>query len=455
MADVVSLSREGELALITIHNPPVNALSRSVAEGIITAVHEASSDGSIQAVILIGSGRTFVAGADLREFQQMTSGRIEAKVGLYPLMLALEDCPVPVVCAIHGNALGGGLELALACHYRVAVASAQLGQPEVKLGLIPGAGGTQRLPRLAGVAKALDMVVYGNPVGAPEALSGGIVDYVVPGDLMQGALTWTKDLLASGSGLRKTRECNTRLGDENAGELLFEVARREAEMRMPGRIAPLKAVEAVRAATRLPFAGGCEKEEELFMECLFSDQSRALIHVFFAEREVAKMTASDRASFEAASRFISRRCVREIQSLVEDGVSVGQIEGALGEFGMREDWAAAADSSSAGPGVENHASLERGAIQDRILYALINEGAFLLEQGLVAKAAHVDILCIRDLGFPDYRGGPMWHADSVGLGAACRRIRAFRDQYGERWDPAPLLERLAARGQSFAEHDSG
>ena len=455
MPELVSLSKEGNLALIRINNPPVNALSSGVPDGVIAAIREAAADPSADAIILIGSGRTFIAGADIREFQQMTSGRKEAKVGLYPLMLALEDCPKPVVCAIHGNALGGGLEVAIACHYRVAVASAQLGQPEVRLGLIPGAGGTQRLPRLAGVAKALEMVVHGDPIGAPEALHNGIIDHLVPGDLLQGALAWTRDLLAKGRAPRKTRELSSNLGDNTVNGPLFAAAQLDAERRAPGRLAPLKAIEAVEAATRLLFEDGCKREEKLFMECLFSDQSKALIHVFFAEREVARIPEAAKAACDAASRQLSERCRHEVRCLIGDGASAGEIEATLREFGMPGDWAVAAGSSSAGAGPRGPLPVEREEILERVLYALINEGARILEQGPPPRSAHIDVLCIRDCGFPAYRGGPMWCADNIGLGTVYRRICSFRERHGERWAPAPLLERLAGGGQSFAEHDAG
>src|ERR1700723_2648647 len=175
MNSLVKVSKENDIAIITIDNPPVNALSPGVPEGIASAIEEINNDDSVKAAVLIGGGRTFVAGADIKEFGKMTSGKPRG-AGLLPLLLKMEDSSKPVIVAIHGTAFGGGLELAMAGHYRVAVASAQVGQPEVKLGLIPGAAGTQRLPRLAGVAKAVEMCMTGNPVKADEALKFGIID---------------------------------------------------------------------------------------------------------------------------------------------------------------------------------------------------------------------------------------------------------------------------------------
>src|SRR5713101_6019893 len=185
MSELVSYSKTGDVGVITINNPPVNALSPGVPEGILAAVKAAEKDDSLRGIVLIGGGRTFIAGADIKEFGKITSGQKKRDVGLQPMLQALEDCPKPVVCAIHGTAFGGGLETAMACHYRVAVPSAQVGQPEVKLGLIPGAGGTQRLPRLAGAGKAAEMCASGEPVGAADALRHGIVDRLIEGDLLQ------------------------------------------------------------------------------------------------------------------------------------------------------------------------------------------------------------------------------------------------------------------------------
>lgn len=454
MSELVFLSREENLAVIHINNPPVNVLSSGVSDGIAAALRTSIADHSVDAIILLGTGKTFIAGADIREFQRMTSGEKEAKVGLYPLMLALEDCPKPVVCAIHGNALGGGLEVALACHYRVAVSTARVGQPEVKLGLIPGAGGTQRLPRLAGVPKALGMIVRGDPISATDALESGIIDRIVPGDLPDGALAWTRDLLAKGLGPRKTRELAGRLGGGTADRQLFDAARDDAQRCAPGQLAPLKAIEAVEAAARLPFDQGCRKEEALFMECLFSDQSRALIHVFFAERNFARIPEGDKTLCDAASQRLRERGLREAQSLAEEGVGVGEMIQALREFGIRGDWTVPPPSTSTGAVSRKQTPIGRQEMIDRMVYALVNEGAYMLGEGPL-RSAHIDILCIRDCGFPAYRGGPMWYADSQGLQTVLVRLRSFQERFGARWAVAPVLESLATSGKSFADYATG
>ena len=288
MSNLVRLSRDkdNDIAIITIDNPPVNALSPGVPEGIANAIEEINNDPSVKAAVLIGAGRTFVAGADIKEFGKMTSGKSRG-AGLLPLLLGIENCRKPVVMAIHGAALGGGLELAMAGHYRVASSDAQVGQPEVKLGLIPGAAGTQRLPRLVGVAKSLEMCTDGKPVAAAEAFRLGIIDRLIEGDLFAGAVAFARGV--AGKPIPRTRERVEKLGtvEENAG--IISAAREQVRKKQRGLQAPLAAVDAVEAATKLSFEEGCEVERRLFTECLFSDQSKALIHVFLGEREVAKI----------------------------------------------------------------------------------------------------------------------------------------------------------------------
>jgi 3-hydroxyacyl-CoA dehydrogenase len=287
MSDLVQFTKHDGIAVITINNPPVNALSPGVPEGILDAIEKIDKDESVRAAVLIGGGRTFVAGADINEFGKMTSGKNQRAAGMLPMLLRIEDCRKPVVVAIHGTAFGGGLELAMAGHYRVAVASAQVGQPEVKLGIIPGAGGTQRLPRLAGVAAAVEMCVGGKPVSAEQALKYGIIDELIEGDLLTGALAFAREI--AGKPAPKTRERNAKLETPEQSAAVFAAARETTRKKQPGMTAPLAAIEAVEAAVNLPFDKGCEVEQRLFAECLFSDQSKALIHVFFGEREVAKI----------------------------------------------------------------------------------------------------------------------------------------------------------------------
>src|SRR3984957_16262002 len=286
MSDLVQLTKQDDIAVITINNPPANELRPGVPEGISEALDQIEKDDTVKAAVLIGGGRTFVAGADIKEFGKMTAGK-KRGAGLLPLLLKIEDSTKPIIVAIHGTAFGGGLELAMAGHYRVALASAQVGQPEVKLGIIPGAAGTQRLPRLAGVAKAVEMCTTGNPVKADEALKFGIIDKIIDADLLTGAIAFARDV--AGKPAPKTRERDGKLGDTAENIAVFASARDIAATKQRGLRAPLAAIDAIEAATTMPFAEGCQLEQRLFIECLFSDQSKSLIHVFFSEREVTKI----------------------------------------------------------------------------------------------------------------------------------------------------------------------
>jgi 3-hydroxyacyl-CoA dehydrogenase len=699
MSDLVQVTKNGEIAVITINNPPVNALSPGVPEGIADAIEQIGKDPGVKAAVLIGGGRTFVAGADIKEFGKMTSGKTQRGAGLLPLLLRIEDSSKPVVMAIHGTAFGGGLELAMSGHYRVASPDAQVGQPEVKLGIIPGAAGTQRLPRLAGVAKAVEMCVDGKPVKAQDALKCGIVDRLIDGDLLTGAVAFAREI--AGKLAPKTRERNDKLGTSEQNAPIFAAARETARTKQRGMMAPLAAIDAVEAATKLPFAEGCEKERQLFIECLFSDQSKALIHVFFGEREVAKIPdipketplipvnkaavvgagtmgggiamvfanagipvllkdadqpALDRgmaniqknyassvkrgrftqqfvddclkriqptlsfdgfedadmvieAVFEgmalkkqvfaeldrvckpgailasntstlnideiasatsrpesvigthffspanvmrlleivrgkATSKEVIATCMqlskklgkvgvlvgncrgfvgnrmfgpyrREAQFLVEEGASVEAVDKALVDYGMAmgplatgdlagldvgwrirkeyrhlekpgirqplaEDqlcemgrygqktsagWYKYDENRRAAPDPEVSELIRKWTtaagipqrqipaeeIADRCIYALVNEGARILEEGYALRSVDIDIIYLNGYGFPAYRGGPMWYADTVGLKKVYDRICEFQKQHGEIWEPAPLLKQLAEQGKTFAD----
>ncbi len=285
MSNLVRISRDNDVAILTIDNPPVNALSPGVREGIWATIDETNGDPAVKAAVVIGGGRTFVAGADIKEFGKMTSGG--PRRSLLPLLLHIEDSGKPVVMAIHGTAFGGGLELAMAGHYRVASPTAQLGQPEVNLGIIPGAAGTQRLPRLVGVAKAVEMCAGGKPVSAREAVALGLIDRLIDGDLLAGAVVFAREIADKPA--PKTRARAEKLGTAAENAAIFAAARDAAGKKQRGLKAPLAAIDAVQAATKLSFEEGCQAEAKLFTECLFSDQSKALIHVFFGEREVAKI----------------------------------------------------------------------------------------------------------------------------------------------------------------------
>jgi 3-hydroxyacyl-CoA dehydrogenase len=288
MPEFVHYDLVDRVAVLTIDNPPVNALGAGVWEAIDEAVARAVADAGADAMVLIGAGTTFVAGADIKIFETLkTQEQSLARSGRTHAMLKrLEDSPKPLVAAIHGNAFGGGLELAQACHYRVATRDAKVGQPEVLLGIIPGAGGTQRLPRLAGAAGALDMCTDGKPVAAPKALAAGILDQIVDGDLRSGAIAFAK---SKGSTIRKTRDIPITPELSSAGLAACEQARRALAKTAKGANAPYAVVSAIEAAMTMPFDAGSIRERELFAECVVSTESKALRHLFFAERDAAKV----------------------------------------------------------------------------------------------------------------------------------------------------------------------
>jgi 3-hydroxyacyl-CoA dehydrogenase len=278
----------GSVALLEVDNPPVNVLSRGVPESILAAVESAERDPAVAAIVVRGAGRTFIVGADLTTLQRAAHGELNAAANLHDLLARLEDCGKPIVMAIHGNALGGGLELAMAGHYRVAVPDAKLGQPEVNLGIIPGAEGTQRLPRLVGVEKALEMCVTGSPITASDALRAGLIDCVLDGDLSQGAIDFAARTAAR-LGPRKTRDRTDRLASSPA---TFKEARERIATSRPNEIAPLKAIDAIEAAATRPFLEGCLAERALFFETVQTEQARTRIDAFFAARSAAKRSAS-------------------------------------------------------------------------------------------------------------------------------------------------------------------
>src|SRR5208283_1976399 len=253
MNQFVKITKDHDVAIITIDNPPVNALSPGVPEAIGAAIDEINADPAIKTAVVIGAGRTFVAGADIKEFGKMTSGASPRRT-LLPLLLRIEDSRKPVVMAIHGTAFGGGLELAMAGHYRVASPTAQLGQPEVKLGIIPGAGGTQRLPRLIGVAKAVEMCADGKPVSAREGASLGLIDRLIEEDLLAGAVVFAREV--AGKPAPKTRERTEKLGVSKDNAAIFAAARETAGKKQRGLKAPLAAIDGVEAATKLSFDEG-------------------------------------------------------------------------------------------------------------------------------------------------------------------------------------------------------
>jgi 3-hydroxyacyl-CoA dehydrogenase len=286
MKKVVLIDHKGPLAIITIDNPPVNALSHAVRNELTDCLKEALSDPDTRAIILICHGRTFIAGADISEF-----GKPPRAPHLPDVLQALDSCPLPLIAAMHGTVLGGGLETALACRYRIALDSTRFGLPEVNLGLIPGAGGTQRLPRIAGLENALDMITSGRHVDAAEALKMGLIDKVTTGDdLLQAAMDFANTILLEDTTRPPISEIT--LTDSADKQQLLEDWKTRVTKTSRGQTSPLIAIESIRNAVELPFKQGLERERRLFMDCVSSAQSKALRYIFFAERTAAKLPAA-------------------------------------------------------------------------------------------------------------------------------------------------------------------
>jgi 3-hydroxyacyl-CoA dehydrogenase len=280
----ISTRKHGDVLIVTSNNPPVNSLGHAVRDGLAKAIGEADGDDGVKAVVIICQGQTFFAGADITEFGTPKSFEFPA---LPQVVDIIENCTKPVVAAVHGTALGGGLEVALSCHYRVAVPSAKFGVPEVKLGLLPGAGGTQRLPRVAGVGKALEMTTSGNPIGAQDAAAVGLVDRIIEGDLEQHAVAFAEEVRDIRP-LPKTSERDDKLAEARANPGIFDAFRKANAKKFRGFEAPEKNIQAVEASLK-PYAEGVLEERRLFLELMSGKQARAQQYFFFAERKAAKV----------------------------------------------------------------------------------------------------------------------------------------------------------------------
>lgn len=293
----------------------MNALGQAVRAGLLAAVEQAESDAAVKAVLIVGEGKAFIAGADIREF-----GKPAMPPSLPEVLNRLEASDKIVVAAIHGPALGGGLEVAMSAHYRLALPAAKLGLPEVNLGLLPGAGGTQRAPRLMGVKAAADLMLSGKHLSAKAALAAGLVDKLVDGtDATAAGLAYANELLATNTAPRRTRDIE--IADKAAALAELDALAAETAKKSRGLFSPLKIVECVRAAVELPFDEGIAKERALFVECLNSPQRAGLIHAFFAERETAKIPEAKAA---APRRCQDRRHRRRHHGRRHHGVRAGR-----------------------------------------------------------------------------------------------------------------------------------
>lgn len=296
-ASVVQTRLDGEVLVVTVNNPPVNALGQAVRAGLLAAVEQAAADAAVKAVLIVGEGKAFIAGADIREF-----GKPAMPPSLPEVCNAIEASGKLVVAAIHGAALGGGLEIALSAHYRLALPKAQLGLPEVNLGLLPGAGGTQRAPRVMGVRAATELMLSGKHLNAKAAAAAGLIDKLVEGDdALAAGLAYTRELLAAGGAVRRTRDIE--IADKMAALADLEALAIETAKKARGLFSPMKIIECAKAAVELPFEQGLAKERELFLQCLESPQRQGLIHAFFAEREVSKIPEAKAAAPRAFAKL--------------------------------------------------------------------------------------------------------------------------------------------------------
>lgn len=296
--DMVAWRRDDSVLVVTIDNPPVNALGVEVRRGLAAAIEAADRDPDVQAVLLLGAGRHFIAGADIHEFGLPPQAPL-----LTDVCNSIETSAKPVVVAVQGSALGGGMEVVLAAHYRLALPAAKFALPEVTLGLLPGAGGTQRAPRLMGVAAALSLMLDGKPIGVRQALDLGLVDRLVDGtDPVQAGLDYVRELLAAGAPVRPTRNVRIAVADMPAASQALDTARALLGKKYRGLFSPARIVDAVQAALDRPFDEGLRLERDYFLQCLDTPQRQALVYAFFAEREAAKAPEAGRAQPRALNR---------------------------------------------------------------------------------------------------------------------------------------------------------
>ena len=429
MAGQVHTARDGDVLVVTIDNPPINAGSIEVRRGVLDAVAQLTADASLRAAVLIGGGSTFIAGSDLREF-----GRPLEEPQLPAVIAAIESCPKPVVAALHGAALGGGFELALGCDARIAHPKALVGLPEVTLGMIPGAGGTQRLTRIVGAARAIGMICAGERLHAEPARQLGIVDAVAEGDLRSAAVHLA-------AGLTSKR----RLRDETAPAFepeLVEQAAREALRVGGGRPSVASAIEMVKAAYTLPVDEALRQERALFQGYRMGADAAALRHLFFAERDAAKRPQSIVASGPITQRLANAargECLR----LAGEGLARPVIDAALRDFGfgssLMPDAAGAADAADAAASNRPANTIDATEIVRRVQLALINESACLLADGAVERAADIDVAAVHGCGFPRWQGGPVFQARRMEPTTLARELAAFAASSGVRaGDPALL-----------------
>ena len=430
-------SVEQGVGLIEIDYPPVNALSAEVRGFIHDGVARFRADPAVDAIILICAGRTFSVGADIREFGQV----IRPPFLHEEVFGGIVTSPKPVIAAIHGLALGGGYELAMACHYRIAVPSAQVGLPEVRLGIPPGTGGTQMLPRLIGVEAALEIICGGDPVKADRALELGMIDALAAeGALREDAIAYARRIVAEGKPLPVVREREDKVAPARGHPEIFEqfLARNAEKFR--GFKAYPAIVDSVRAAAELPFDEGYKVEQSWSGKMIASPDFAAQQYYFFAERTAAKGVGLEALLSKEEGSVLGRltRCLAaQARRLVQQGAAPQQIRQALYDYGFPAGMLANELPDAASP------SGPASELIGQLLDPLTNEGALMIEEG-VARAAEIDVAAIKGLGWPVYRGGPMFGADQKGLAAIVAALRVMGIE------PASSLIAKAEAGEKLA-----
>jgi len=430
------------IAVVTLDQPPVNALSAPIRAGLWEVFSRINSNDDIKATVLTASGAMFSAGADIREL-----GAKLDEPSLAQLCNVIERCDKPVVVAINGRALGGGAELALAGHYRLAAPDARIGLPEVTLGLVPGAGGTQRLPRLVGAELALQLIISTQSIDARGARRIGLLDGIVEGDLASGAITFAQSLVARGEGPRPTRARRGKMADGRA----YQAAVAKARTALAGNplFAPHRAIDCIEAAALLPFDAGMAFEADAFARCVAHIQSVALRHVFVAERKVDRaLIEREGAAFNpvapmgkaAVARLRGAMLMAANHLRDHDGVPEAAIDAAMVDYGFRKGPYGGREGGQDGA--------DASGIARKIVAALMREGAVMVEQGAVERASDIDALAVHGLGFPRRIGGPMRAAQTAGLLHLRNEMRAW-SEVSEIWAVPDLMERAVKLADGF------
>ena len=431
-------SVEQGVGVIEIDYPPVNALSAEVRGVIDDGIAQFRADPAVDAIVLICTGRTFSVGADIREF-----GQVIRPPFLPDVFRAIEASAKPVIAAIHGMALGGGYELAMACHYRIATPSAQVGLPEVRLGIPPGTGGTQLLPRLIGVEAALEIICSGKPVRADRALELGMVDAITGEDALRGdAIAFARRIVEQGGPLPVVREREDRVAPARGHpEIYSDFLARNAEAFRGFKAYPA-IVDAVRAAAELPFDEGYAVEQRWSGALIASPDFAAQQYYFFAERTAAKGIGLEALLSDEAGSVLGRlrSCLAgQARWLIAHGSTVAQVQQVLYDYGFPAGLLAR-ELADAAPTGALHGGED---LIDRLLYPLTNEGARMIEEGVARNASEIDVAAVKGLGWPVYRGGPMFGADQTGLGTVVAGLRAMGIA------PAASLLEKAEAGESL------